>query len=285
MTALYIVLGIPVFIFLMIVFAVAPGRGCKPMRAVFMNRMLAHRGLHTKDRLTPENSMKAFAAAIEAGYGIEFDLQLSKDEQIVVFHDDTLNRVCNVDNRVDFYTYDELLEFSLCDSDEKIPLFTDVLKLVKGKVPLLIELKNGPRNDLLCQKTLDILKDYSGDFCIESFSPFIVAWFRKHAPNILRGQLAGPAESYKGAVSGPAGFLLSHCLLNFLARPHFISYNKEKRSLPVKLADKMGAMRFVWTVRPKDDHHRLYRINDSSIFEFYTPKVYKGSAGRKEACR
>ena len=254
-------------------FALMPGRGLKAEREKFFHVNFAHRGLHTKDKSVPENSLPAFKAAAEAGYGIELDLQFSKDEQIVVFHDDTLKRVCGVDGRVDAYTYDELKEMKLCKSDERIPLFSEVLELVDGRVPLLVEFKNGPKNDLLCEKTLPMLRAYKGEFCIESFSPFIVKWFRKNAPDILRGQLSAPYDEFKTQLSPFASFILSHCFTNVLCRPHFISYNKVKPYLSVKLADKLGAMRYVWTVRPADDIRALEKSNDAVIFEFYTPDV------------
>ena len=250
---------------------VMPGHGLKEQRALFTHVNFAHRGLHSRDKHIPENSLAAFKAAVDAGYGIELDLQFSKDEQIVVFHDDTLNRVCKVKGRVDDFTLAELKEMSLCKTDERIPLFSEVLEIVDGKVPLLVEFKNGPKNDLLCEKTLPMLRAYKGDFCIESFSPFIVKWFRNNAPDILRGQLSAPAKEFGDELGGFSAFLLSHCYTNIICRPHFISYHKKKQSLAVKLADKLGAMRFVWTVRPDDDIRGLEKKNDAVIFEFYTP--------------
>lgn len=261
------------FILCFIVVLIAPGRSTEEMRSPFLNRNIAHRGLHTKDKKIPENSMLAFQAAIKAGYGIEFDIQLTKDEQIVVFHDDTLNRVCNIDGRVDDYSYQELQAFSLCNTDQKIPLFSDFLKLVNGQVPLVVELKNGHKNDLLCQKSYAMLQDYHGDYCIESFQPLIVAWFKRNAPHLLRGQLSAGPKEFKGQLSRLQAFGLSRLLTNFVTRPHFISYHKEKRSLLVKLVDRMGAMRAVWTVRDDDDIHEIESRNDIVIFEFYQPPI------------
>ncbi len=266
-----VLLFIALVLFLITLFLIAPGRGADELRRKFHHLNLAHRGLHSPDKKIPENSLAAFRAATEAGYGIELDLQLTKDEQIVVFHDDTLNRVCGIDNRVDFYTYDELKEFRLCGTEEQIPLFTEVLAAVDGRVPLLVELKNGPKNPLLCQKTLELLRSYKGLYCIESFSPFIVGWFKKNAPDILRGQLSAPSSDFKGVLSGPVAFALSHLLTNVIARPHFTSYHKEGKCFTVKLCESMGAMKFVWTVRPGDNIKRLEEKNDAVIFEFYAP--------------
>jgi glycerophosphoryl diester phosphodiesterase len=244
------------------------------MRAPFINRNIAHRGLHTKDKSVPENSMAAFRAAIAHGYGIEFDIQLTKDEQIVIFHDNTLLRVCGIDGRVDNYTYKELLQFSLCNTTEKIPLFIDFLALVKGQVPLVIELKNGRKNDLLCKKAYDYLKEYQGHFCIESFHPLIVAWFKRNAPKLLRGQLSAGPKEFKGELKRYQAFGLSRLLTNFISRPHFISYHKRKRSWLVNIVEAMGAMRVVWTVRDSDDISYLEKHKDTIIFEFYHPKIY-----------
>lgn len=273
MVWLVVLLIVLAVLFVLLVFMVAPKRGCDEMRKVFYHRNLAHRGLHTADKSVPENSLAAFKRAVEAGYGIELDLQFSKDEQIVVFHDDTLNRVCGIDGRVDAYTYEELCEFSLCGTDERIPLFSEVLETVDGKVPLLVEFKNGPKNNLLCSKTLPMLRAYKGEFCIESFSPFIVKWFRDNAPDILRGQLSAPYSELKGEIPNWQAFALSHCFTNVLARPHFIAYHVDKKSFWVKLADRMGAMRFVWTVRPDCDVEHLKKVNDSLIFELFTPEI------------
>lgn len=261
------------FILCFIIVLIAPGHSTCEMRAPFQNRNIAHRGLHTKDKKIPENSMAAFQAAIQAGYGIEFDIQLTKDEQIVIFHDDTLKRVCNIEGRVDDYTFKELQAFPLCNTKERIPLFSEFLSLVNGQVPLVVELKNGRKNDLLCEKAYAMLKEYSGEFCIESFNPLIVAWFKRNAPHILRGQLSAPSKEFKGQVSRLQAFGLSHLLCNFVTRPHFISYHKEKRSLLVKLADRLGAMRVVWTVRDQDDIAAIEARNDTVIFEFYHPPM------------
>lgn len=273
MDVLIVLLCVFLVLCLLILFLILPGRGCNETKEQFMHLNIAHRGLHTKDKSVPENSMAAFRAAIEAGYGIEMDIQFSKDRQIVVFHDDTLKRVCGVDGRVDDYTYEELQAFSLCGTEERIPLFSDYLKLVDGRVPLLIELKHNCDDTRLCEGAYELLKDYKGVYCIESFSPFIVGWFKKHHPEILRGQLSAPAKEFKGEVPGWQGFMLAHLLTNVIARPHFVAYNKKKSSLTVKLCEKLGAMRFVWTVRDTDDSAHIESINEAVIFELYRPKV------------
>ena len=277
--------------FILVMFLIAPARVSEELRRRFTGCRFAHRGLHSKDKAVPENSLAAFRLAVENGYGIELDIRFTKDKQLVVFHDDTLLRMCGTDRRVDEYTYEELQAFRLLDSTEQIPLFSEVLSLVDGQVPLLVELKTGPKNALLCSHAYTMLQQYHGPYCIESFHPMIVCWFKKNAPQILRGQLSAPSQAFEGTLSRVSSFLLSHLLTNFLARPHFIAYHKGKAPFPVSLCQKLGAMRAVWTLRDEDyadscivrsypndsliDPQRtpisLFGENDMIIFEFFRP--------------
>ena len=248
----------------------APGRVSKEQKAPFLGWNFAHRGLHRADRSVPENSLEAFRLAGEAGYGAELDVQLSKDGQVVVFHDDTLDRVCSVHGRVDAFTYEELRQMSLCGTEQHIPLFSRVLEVFGGRGPLIVELKTGPRNRELCEKTLALLETYRGDVCIESFDPRIVAWFRRHAPRLLRGQLAAPMEEYTKDGRGKAqAFLLSRCLLNILSRPQFIAYKIGPRPLIVRLSELLGALKFGWTSHGQENEAG----RDGVIFEFYRPRL------------
>ncbi len=257
--------GVPVFL-------LAPGSSTKRQRAPFMGRNFAHRGLHSEDRSIPENSLEAFRLAGRAGYGAELDVQLTKDGQVVVFHDDTLLRVCGVDARVDEKSYDELKLLTLCGTEQRIPLFTEVLETFGGRGPLIVELKSGRRNRELCEKTYAILSDYPGEVCIESFNPMIVRWFKKHAKDLVRGQLATIRRDYGNSVSGRTAFLLSHCLLNFLSRPQFIAYRIGFRPLSVRFAESLGAMRVGWTAH----NESAERGRDAVIFEFYRPqRIFK----------
>ena len=238
-------------------------------KQIFFRKNYAHRGLHTKDRTVPENSLAAFRRAAERGYGIELDVQLSRDGQVVVFHDDTLERVTGVVGRVDSYDYEDLSQMHLCGTEETIPLFIEVLKNIKGAGPLIVELKHGPRNDELCEKTLNILKDFHQDYCIESFDPFIVAWFRKNAPGIVRGQLSAPYETLKQGQPGLVAKLLSRCFFNFTARPHFIAYQIGPHPASVDHFRKKGGLLFGWTARDRSGEAE----NDAMIFEFYEPDL------------
>ncbi len=252
-----------------LVFLVAPGRARKKDKKPFMYKNFAHRGLHKKDKTIPENSLAAFERASSYGYGMELDVQLSKDGQVVVFHDDTLDRVCGVESRVDEKTYDELRQLSLCGTTQTIPLFSEVLKTVRGRGPLIVELKNGKNNEELCEKTYALLKKYSGEYCIESFNPFIVRWFKKNAPEVIRGQLANPPKDYNGEVGPLTAVILGNCLLNFLARPQFIAYKITPKPFTVKLCEALGAMKVAWTSHDWVNE----KFYDAVIFEFYKPKL------------
>ncbi len=249
----------------------APGSASRRQKAPFLGRNFAHRGLHSRDKAVPENSLEAFRLAAEMNYGIELDVQLSKDGQVVVFHDDTLDRVCGVHGRVDEFDYSELKEMKLCGSRWGIPLFSEVLHTVNGRGPIICELKRGRHNRELCRKTYDLISSYRGEICIESFDPTIVAWFRFHARDLVRGQLAMPASEYPDDTPGGKvfSFLASRTLLNFLGRPQFIAYKIGKQPPAVRMAQLLGAMRVAWTSHePRNEHGK-----DCVIFEFYKPRL------------
>lgn len=251
------------------IYLIAPGRHSKELAAPFYGRNIAHRGLHSGDSQVPENSLPAFHAAAEAGYGVELDLQMTKDGQVVVYHDDDLKRGCGVEGRVEDMSFHQLKELTLFGSEERIPLFSEALDTVGGRVPMIVELKSGGRNRELCQATLELLQAYDGDYCVESFDPEIVAWFRYNAPDILRGQLSSVPHKLRNHTSRVKAFLVGHLLTNFMARPHFVAYGLEKKPLTVRLCEKMGAMNVCWTsLKPENEAG-----NDVVIFQNYHPVV------------
>ena len=256
-----------------LVFCIAPGKmpdKAKETAKAFRGLNCAHRGLHAQDQRVPENSLPAFTAAREAGYGIELDVQLSKDGQVVVFHDDDLLRACGIEELVNSLDWKALSALPLFGTRERMPLLNEALETL-GDAPVIVELKSaGANNAALCQKTLDILRAHGRRWCIESFDPRVVAWFRKHAPDVLRGQLSTPPRKFD-TLTKPKAFLLGNLLLNFLSRPHFIAYSDDRRPLPVRLCRTMGPMTAVWTVRPGSDINRCQRENDTVIFEYYIP--------------
>ena len=251
-------------------FLIAPGKAEEDKKTPFAGRNFAHRGLHKMDKSVPENSLAAFRDAVENGYGVELDVHLTADSRLVVFHDDDIERVCSGEGRIEEMTYAELKHFRLCGTKEGIPLLSEVLEVIAGKAPIVLELKRGDRNSELCERVYDILRCYGGDVCIESFDPFIVRWWKKHAPEVLRGQLSCPVEKFGEGTSKFKAFLLSNLLTNFICRPQFIAYGiSEKKPLLVRLCEKMGAMKVAWTSRDWSTESD----NDAVIFEFYRPRI------------
>lgn len=260
------------FMIACLLFLIAPARPSRKMIDPFMRKNCAHRGLYLKDQSIPENSIPAFRRAVEHGYGVELDVQLSKDGQVIVFHDDTLDRACGIHEKVDAFSFAELSEFPLFGTEYTIPLFQDVLSVLDGTVPLICELKITAHWEQLCQKTLALLKTYRGDYCIESMDPQIVAWFKTHAPEIMRGQLSeNYADCLEEPLSPTRAFMLSRMLWNYKARPHFIAYGLGKKCLLARASEKLGAFRVTWTVRPENDLSKIERNTDCIIFEHYLP--------------
>lgn len=253
-------------------YMIAPGHAPAGTREIFTGLNWAHRGLHNITEGIPENSLAAFRAARDRGFSVELDLQLTLDGQVVVFHDLNLERMCGVDVQLNLLTYDQLQAYTLSGTQEHIPLFKDVLETLNGQVPVLVELKPGcPDRKALCTKALELMRSYKGELCMESFDPRIVGWFRKHAPDILRGQLTMKpyrGELHDSGVNRFCEYALAHVFTNFMARPHFIAHRLEKKTYCVRLAEKMGAMRFAWTSRQPGNEEFF----DGVIFEGYIPE-------------
>ena len=192
----------------------------------FHTKVFAHRGLHNGRGSAPENSLAAFRRAVDAGWGIELDIQLSQDRQVVVFHDASLNRMCGVCGRVRDYTWEELRSFRLGESEERIPLLSEVLALVDGKVPLIVELKGtGGFDPRLAELAAGQLDHYPGEYAVESFHPRYVYWFRRHRPLVRRGQLCTDFFLTHARGQRWQFFLLETQLTNFLTRPDFIAFD------------------------------------------------------------
>ena len=261
-----------ILIGILIIFLIYPGKCTEEQKKMLVGINHAHRGLHSKDKSIPENSISAFKLAVEKGYGIELDVILSKDGEVMVFHDDTLNRVCGISGKFEDYTLYELREMKLCNSNEKIPMLHEVLEIVNGKVPIIIEIKSGNRNKELCEKVLKCIREYLGPYCIESFNPFIVAWFRKNAPDIMRGQLTMNRKDYDN-VPKWMGIVMGNALANVISRPQFIAYGTSSKSFLIKTSERLGAMKVIWTINDDVDYKKYEEENHAVIFEFYEPKA------------
>lgn len=246
----------------------------RPRREPFKRWLYAHRGLHDNASGVPENSLAAFRRAAEAGYGIELDIQLSKDRVPVVFHDFTLQRACGVKGKVSDYTYEELRRMSLFGSDEKIPKLADVLTLVNGRVPLIVEFKIEFKDLSLCPIADGLLRNYLGMYCMESFNPLGVWWYRRHRKDVMRGQLSD-AFLQEGEYRGPLYFALQNLLANFISRPDFIAYRSQyPRTLSRRICcGPLGAVGAAWTVRSQAELDRAKRDFDIFIFEGFRPNA------------
>lgn len=245
----------------------------------FCGRRYAHRGLHCIEEGVPENSLTAFRRAVEAGYGIELDLHLTTDGRLAVFHDDTLDRICGVSGRVAEKSYEELRRLRLSGTEEYIPLFEEVLQIVGGKIPMIIEVKYQKNYAALCQKMMEQLADYTGEYCVESFHPQVIIWLKKHAPAVTRGLLADRyVEGEGGMKRNSLGTWASQELLfNWLAQPDFIAYNylTAPRTLPLAVTRRVWHTPCVaWTVRDEKKEPLALQRFDAVIFERYRPEVY-----------
>ena len=227
--------------------------------------LIAHRGYHDIEKGIPENSMKAFAEAIKNNYIIELDVHLLKDSEVVVFHDDNLKRMTGVNKKVKECTYEEITEIKLKETEEKIPLLKDVLNLVDGKVPIIIELKTDLRCGKLEKEVIKILEKYNGEYAIKSFNPLSVNYFRKHSPSTIRGQLASDFKNDKMFILKK--LFLKYMLFNFISKPDFISY--DIRTLPNKKIAKIREKQLVlgWTARSGEDMEKAKKYCDNVIFE------------------
>lgn len=244
----------------------------KPTTNMFVKQYYAHRGLFDNSKGIPENSMKAFQRAIEKGYGIELDVQLTKDRIPVVFHDFSLNRICGIDKKVSDFTWEELRKIPLLGTDQTIPSFSEVLKLVRGRVPLIIELKTINLKFEICRKVDSILQDYQGDYGIQSFNPVALSWYKKNRPEIIRGQLS--TNFYREDNSNIFLVILQHMLLNFLSKPDYIAYNwKYRRILSRYVCHKVYKKPAIaWTVRSEEELEHCRKAFDLFIFEGFIPE-------------
>ena len=235
-------------------------------------RPYAHRGLWGGE--IPENSLTAFRRAAEEGFGIELDVQLSADGEVMVFHDYTLDRVCGVRGKVAEHTAEELTHIPLNGvENECIPTFKQVLETVGGRVPLLIELKGESGNTALVPKVLEILKSYGGEWCMESFNPLLLRAVKKQAPRAVIGLLSTDLIKEKRKGNKVLNFALSALWLTFLCRPAFHAWDGHH---PDRLALKVGikwfgAASFVYTVRDRVEYERYIAAGTYPIFEGFLP--------------
>ncbi len=232
----------------------------------------AHRGLHDAEK--PENSMAAFRAAKEGGFGIELDIHLMKDGNLAVIHDSSLKRTAGADMRIEELTLAELDNYRLGGTQEKIPLFSEVLELFDGGAPLIVELKSTKENyRALCEAACAMLDKYSCTYCIESFDPRCIRYLRKHRPEIVRGQLS--ENWFKGKSKLPffGKLVMAFHISNIFTRPDFIAYNfKHRKAFGTDICRKLWHVQGVaWTLRSKQDFDTAVQEGWIPIFEGFTP--------------
>ena len=229
---------------------------------------VAHRGLFNNTDI-PENSLPAFVKAAENGFGIETDVQMSKDGVLVVFHDDTLDRMTDGHGRLCDFTFDELRKLKLGNTDLQIPTFQEFLQAANG-VNLVVEIKTHENIGETEQKVYDALKGYKGNFCIESFNPFIVRGFKVHAPEVIRGQLS---YSFKGApMAKIKRSLLSKLRFCKWNGSQFIAYdaNSINNKYVRRWAKKVPII--CWTVQSQAQLDKLQQYFDNIIFDGFLPE-------------
>lgn len=271
---LLIALILLALVFLWLVRPHLPRRDCTHL----LGRDYAHRGQW--DGNIPENSLSGFRRAADNGYGIELDVRLTADGVLVVHHDSSTKRMCGTDLVVKETALTDLRALRLNQTDEPIPTFDEVLEAVNGRVPLIVELKVEKDADVLASAVYERMRRYEGPWCMESFYPSAVGWFRRNAPEVIRGQLSfgmfHKREDWKLHIRD---FILGSLMVNVVGRPDFIAYDHHgdtPANLPLRLVRAMGPLMVCWTVRSQQDMTRLRRSYDLQIFEGFIPSDKPG---------
>ena len=231
----------------------------------------AHRGYHDGNVAVPENSLPSFQAAIDAGYGIELDVQLSSDGVPMVFHDADLERICGVQGKIWDFSCAELQEMKLFDTAETIPTLAQALELIDGQVPILVEYKMDKVDTDVCAKSHELLKDYKGPYAVQSFHPFALFWYRQNAKDIPRGILAKNFlrdNKAKGEKSDIIDFLTTNLMLNVIGYPAFIAYDYQDADFyALKLCRLLGAKTSTWTLKDPAHYEAVKGEFDLYTFE------------------
>ena len=248
------------------------GRTAHPGMAELKRFFYAHRGLH--DGTRSENSMAAFRAALEHGYGIELDIHLMRDGNLAVIHDCSLLRTAGADVRITDLTAEDLENYRLNGTDERIPLFSEVLTLFAGKAPLIIELKaDGNNHRELVAAAVQAMEGYEGAWCMESFDPRCVHELKKHHPHIIRGQLTENYFASENSLPPALKWSLTHQALNFLTRPDFVAYRfRDRNTFSNTLVRKYwGVAGVTWTLKTPEEFDAAVSEDWIPIFEGFTP--------------
>lgn len=267
---MYFLLIIPV-LFLFYLFCLK-GRTGHPKLAELRKWNYAHRGLHN-ERL-PENSLGAFRNAVAHGFGAELDVHLMKDGHLAVIHDSNLSRVAGADVNIEDLTVSDLDNYRLLGTEEKIPLFSQVLQVFDGKTPLIVELKSFQNNCApLCEAVCKMLDGYQGLYCLESFDPRCIIWLRKHRPDLVRGQLSENWFAGKSTLPWFVKLVMTFHLSNLLTRPDFIAYKyQHRKTAGTNLCRRLWKVQGVsWTIPTRQDFDTAVSEGWIPIFENFIP--------------
>lgn len=245
----------------------------------FLGRPLAHRGLHDISKGVIENSAGAVRAAVAAGYGVEVDVQLTSDGAAMVFHDARLDRLTGESGPIRGWPARDLVKLMLTGSDETVPTLEEVLGIVGGRVPLLIELKDqsggtGSAPDELERAVARALKGYEGPVAVMSFNPHMVANMAKRAPNVPRGIVTDGFNEKEWPDLSPDTLQALREIGAFdTVGASFISHDCEDLAAPrvMELKSK-GVPILCWTVKSAEQEARARRVADNITFEGYVPE-------------
>jgi len=272
---MWIVLIVILILLLLWILALTPRVKDRPDFSPLKNHDYAHRGYYLKDQSIPENSLPGFFRAVQNNFGVELDVHLTKDGRLAVLHDENLNRMCGVDLNLSELTADQLKDYCLMGTKEHIPLFTDVLQVIDGKIPMVIEVKPyGGNIGSLCQQLCVELEGYTGVYCMESFDPRAVYWFRKHRPEIVRGQLAMNWKQYGEQANPVVAWIASNLLTSFLTKPDFIAYCfEDRKNLSFRLSKTLyDIQEYSWTIHTQKDADEVKKTGGLIIFEHFDPR-------------
>lgn len=251
-----------------------PARGRRERMKPFENVLIAHRGLFDNEGDAPENTMAAFRKAVYAGFAIELDVQMSSDGQLLVFHDPDLKRMAGADLKVSDTPYEILASYPLGQSDERIPLFADVLDLVAGQVPMVVEIKISSVYRKTTLAAAALLQSYPGVYCVESFHPLSLLWYRRHMPRVLRGQLSMDFKHCEEKVPMLIKIFMTNLWFNFLSKPDFIAYNhKDKGTRGFQICRRIfHAKTAAWTIKSQQELVQAHDMFDMFIFDSFVPE-------------
>ncbi len=238
------------------------------------NTFIAHRGLYDNIKI-PENSLLAFANAVKFNYAMELDVHLTKDDVIVVFHDANLERMTGKKGKIQDFTYNELSQLTLLDTDQHIPTLQQVFDLVQSRTPILIELKSDSLFSHKLEKLLSTqISNYSGQVAVQSFNPTSIIWFKNNFPRVPRGILSAKfTKSFNNRPTLIKRIILKSMILNKVIDPNFIAYNVlDLPSKKIEEYKKCGKTIIGWTVKSQEQYDQIKNYVDNIIFDNFIPK-------------